>query len=258
MIIQVFYLGKNVDGIQMQLVSLSGYNVRYRGYVGGRWLPWITGNSDYAGIFGQPIEAIQAEIVSGNSGGGDMSQSKILKHNSSLSPEQQKLGHWCGPAALNAVDCFYYNLSGKNTDKTQNDMAILLATTTQTSFGSCWEIALNGNIPGNLYSLYRAENYTSSAWISKVKERIMRNIDMGYPVIADTLQNASRGFLTENYNQGRDIYHYITVIGYMIKSDGSCYFRYMDSYSKNHGVYTVPLYTLANITYGNDLGIVCY
>ncbi|MCS4464014.1 hypothetical protein JTT01_06780 [Clostridium botulinum] len=85
----MFYLGKNVDGIQMQLVSLSGYNVRYRAYVGGRWLPWITGNSDYAGIFGQPIEAIQAEIVSGNSGGGDMSQSKILKYNSSLSPEQQ-------------------------------------------------------------------------------------------------------------------------------------------------------------------------
>ncbi|KIN80693.1 hypothetical protein SD74_14345 [Clostridium botulinum] len=145
----------------MQLVSLSGYNVRYRAYVGGRWLPWVTGNSDYAGIFGQPIEAIQAEIVSGNSGSGDMSQSKILKYNSSLSPEQQKLGHWCGSAAaLNAVDCFYYNLSGKNTDK--------------------------------------------------------------------------------------------------IKSDGSCYFRYMDSYSKNHGVYTVPLYTLANITYGSGLGPVCY
>ncbi|APH24245.1 hypothetical protein [Clostridium botulinum] len=69
-------LGKNVDGIQMQLVSLSGYNVRYRAYVGGRWLPWVTGNSDYTGIYGQPIEAIQAEIVSGNSGGGDMSQSK--------------------------------------------------------------------------------------------------------------------------------------------------------------------------------------
>lgn len=249
-------LGSNVDGLQMNLVNLSGYSVKYRAYVGGSWLPWVTGTSDYAGIYGQPIEAIQVEIVSG---GGDMSKSKILNYNSSLSPEQQKLPHWCGPAAaLNAVDCFYYNLAGKNTDKTQDGMAILLGTVTQTSFGPLWEVAMNGSIPGNLYSLHKAENYTSYAWISRLKELIIRNIDKGLPVIADTLQNSNRGFLTSNYDQGRDIYHYITVIGYMIKSDGSCYFRYMDSYSKNHGVYTVPLYTLASITHGNGLGLVCY
>ncbi|GEM_PF-1087736 len=66
-------LGKNVDGLQMQLVSLSGYNVRYRVYVGGRWLPWVTGTSDYAGIYGQPIEGIQVEIIS-----TDLTNSQIL------------------------------------------------------------------------------------------------------------------------------------------------------------------------------------
>lgn len=48
----------------MQLVSLSGYNVRYRVCVGGMWIPWVTGTSDYAGIYGQPIEGIQVEIIS--------------------------------------------------------------------------------------------------------------------------------------------------------------------------------------------------
>jgi len=238
--------------------AILGHNVRYRAYVGGRWLPWVTGTSDYAGIYGSAIEAIQVDIV-GSSGGGDMSKSKILNYNSSLSPERQKLPHWCGPAAaLNAVDCFYYNATGKNTDNTQDRMAMLLGTGTQTSFGELWVSAMNLSIPGNLYSLHKAENYTSYAWTARLKELIIRNIDMGLPIIADTLQNANRGFLTSNYDQGRNIYHYITVIGYMIKSDGSCYFRYMDSYSKNHGVYTVPLYTLASITHGNGLGLVCF
>lgn len=64
-------LDKNADGLQMQLIGLSGYNVKYRIYTGGRWLPWVIGTTDYAGIFGKVVEAIQVEIVSGNSGGGD-------------------------------------------------------------------------------------------------------------------------------------------------------------------------------------------
>ncbi|EQB86359.1 N-acetylmuramoyl-L-alanine amidase [Clostridium sp. BL8] len=53
----------------MQVSGLSGYTVKYRAYVGGRWLPWVIGLEDYAGIFGQAIEAIQVEIVSGSSTG---------------------------------------------------------------------------------------------------------------------------------------------------------------------------------------------
>lgn len=61
-------LAKNVDGLQMRLVGLSGRNVRYRVHtVGGSWLDWITGYGDgangYAGLWGHNIDAVQIEVV---------------------------------------------------------------------------------------------------------------------------------------------------------------------------------------------------
>lgn len=65
-------LNQNVDGLQMRLVDLPGRNVRYRAHtVGGSWLGWITGPGDgdanitaneYAGIWGQNIDAVQIEV----------------------------------------------------------------------------------------------------------------------------------------------------------------------------------------------------
>ncbi|HAK42008.1 MAG TPA: hypothetical protein DCM59_03910, partial [Clostridium sp.] len=152
--------------------------------------------------------------------------------------------------------------TGKNTNHTQGKMAALLCTTDETSFGERWEFTLNTFIPGDImYKIFWSKEYTHNAWIEKLKKLILESIDNGFPVIADTFQSKEKGFLTSNYKeQNKDeIAHYITVIGYMIKSDGSCYFRYMDSCAYNHGVYTVPLYTLASITHNKKAGgLVCY
>lgn len=55
--------GKNVDGLQMCLLGLDEYSVKYRAYVAGRWLPWVVNLEDYAGIYGKSIEGIQVQII---------------------------------------------------------------------------------------------------------------------------------------------------------------------------------------------------
>ena len=54
-----------IDAIQMKLEGVSGYEVRYRVSTtsNSSYLPWVTGSSDYAGIFGSAIDCVQAEIV---------------------------------------------------------------------------------------------------------------------------------------------------------------------------------------------------
>lgn len=59
------YPGWVIDGIQMELLGVPGYQVMYRvstvnstGY-----LPWVKGLEDYAGLYGQPIDKIQIKIV---------------------------------------------------------------------------------------------------------------------------------------------------------------------------------------------------
>ncbi len=91
-------------------------------------------------------------------------------------------------------------------------------------------------------------------------EGIVCDIDNNFPVIVDVRQNSSLGFLTPSYrnhynsNGNKDIYHYITVIGYTFKSNGSCDIRYLDSWSNNHGANTVSLNDLANMS--RPLGMV--
>lgn len=186
--------------------------------------------------------------------------SKILRYDGSMSPEVQRWGWWCGPAAaLNAIDCHSYHTTGKNTRFNQGNMATALATTSHTGLSVRWTATLNDYMPGNRYSLAFGRNY-GSEWTKKLLGGIVCDIDNNFQVIVDVKQNPSLGFLTTNYrnrynsNGNKDIYHYITIIGYMFKSDGSCYIRYMDSCSYNHGVYTVPLSTLANIS--KELGMV--
>lgn len=54
-----------VDGIQIDFNGLEGYEAKYRvSNVGSdKYLPWIIGTSDYAGIFGKAIDQIQIEII---------------------------------------------------------------------------------------------------------------------------------------------------------------------------------------------------
>jgi len=47
----------------MQLIDLPGHSVKYRVYVGGRWLPWVLDLDDYAGLYDQAIECIQVEVI---------------------------------------------------------------------------------------------------------------------------------------------------------------------------------------------------
>lgn len=56
-------LNKNIDGLQMQLIGLNNYSVKYRVYIEGRWLPWVIDLNDYAGIYGKAIEGIQVQVI---------------------------------------------------------------------------------------------------------------------------------------------------------------------------------------------------
>jgi N-acetylmuramoyl-L-alanine amidase CwlA len=57
--------GKTIDGIQMKLDGVDGYEVRYRvsTTTGNAYLPWVVGTEDYAGIIGTNIDCVQAEII---------------------------------------------------------------------------------------------------------------------------------------------------------------------------------------------------
>lgn len=57
--------GQVIDGIQLNLEDVPGYQVEYRvstAYTKD-YLPWVRGLEDYAGLFGQPIDKIQIRIV---------------------------------------------------------------------------------------------------------------------------------------------------------------------------------------------------
>lgn len=55
----------DVDGIQMKLEDLDGYDVRYRVSNTGsnEYYPWVVGLEDYAGSFGKTVDKIQIEII---------------------------------------------------------------------------------------------------------------------------------------------------------------------------------------------------
>lgn len=60
--------GRNIDGIQAELVGVKGYQVQYRvSTIGKNYLGWITGygggSNGYAGIYGKNIDRIQMRIV---------------------------------------------------------------------------------------------------------------------------------------------------------------------------------------------------
>ena len=61
--------GKRIDGIQMELVGVPGYQIEYRvsTYKTNNYLSWIRGfgfgATGYAGIYGQSIDRIQMRIV---------------------------------------------------------------------------------------------------------------------------------------------------------------------------------------------------
>lgn len=59
----------HIDGIQMEIRNVPGYNIMYRVSLKGStsYLPWVTNYNDtedgYAGIFGKDIDKIQIKIV---------------------------------------------------------------------------------------------------------------------------------------------------------------------------------------------------
>lgn len=63
-------IGEEIDAVQMQLVGVDGYEVKYRvsPTTSKGWYGWCTGLTDatgdgYAGVFGKPIDCIQVKIV---------------------------------------------------------------------------------------------------------------------------------------------------------------------------------------------------
>ena len=57
-----------IDGLQMTIEGVSGKKAKYRVHtINHGWLPWVTeyGNGDdgYAGWYGDPIDAVQVEII---------------------------------------------------------------------------------------------------------------------------------------------------------------------------------------------------
>lgn len=63
------YPGYQIDGIQMELTGVPGYQVQYRVSLTNNknYLPWVKGygegNDGYAGIFGSAIDKVQIKIV---------------------------------------------------------------------------------------------------------------------------------------------------------------------------------------------------
>lgn len=64
--------GKDIDAVQMRLVGVDGYVIRYRvtSLKKADWHQWCEGTSDptgegYAGVFGYAIDGVQIEIVKG-------------------------------------------------------------------------------------------------------------------------------------------------------------------------------------------------
>lgn len=59
------YPGYTVDGIQLELIGVPGYQVMYRvsTFGTGTYLPWVKGLEDYAGLYGKAIDKIQIKIV---------------------------------------------------------------------------------------------------------------------------------------------------------------------------------------------------
>ena len=62
-------LGKEIDGIQMEINGMPGYNIEYRVSTVGNpdYLPWVTNwndtDSGYAGIYGKAIDKVQIKVV---------------------------------------------------------------------------------------------------------------------------------------------------------------------------------------------------
>lgn len=60
-------IGKNIDAIQMKLVGdiADKYDIKYRVSTlhAINYLPWVTNDTDYAGMFGHLIDKIQMDIV---------------------------------------------------------------------------------------------------------------------------------------------------------------------------------------------------
>ena len=242
--------GQNIDGLQMHVVGVSGYEAMYRAYVGGTWLPWVKGLEDYAGIYGQAIEGIQVYI----SVQVDLSSEKILRYDSQITPELQKRFNWCGPAAaVNAFDCWYYHTTGKVSTYNQEHMVytdkMILTENGGTDWDDRWPFYMNSHITGNNYAQYAAQAYGTSEWASKLENIIKTSIDNNLPVIADTYQNGQIGYIHENYaKKGGEFYHYITIIGYTYDANGYCKFTYLDSYENHNCVDTIPRNVLAIAT----------
>ncbi|WP_346961233.1 N-acetylmuramoyl-L-alanine amidase [Clostridium sp.] len=56
--------GVAIDRVQMKLRGLNGYSIRYRVHIlNGGWLDWVVNDSDYAGLIGKTIDAIEVEII---------------------------------------------------------------------------------------------------------------------------------------------------------------------------------------------------
>lgn len=59
------YPGYTVDGLQLELEGVPGYQVMYRVSIfgTGTYLQWVKGLEDYAGLYGKAIDKIQVKIV---------------------------------------------------------------------------------------------------------------------------------------------------------------------------------------------------
>jgi hypothetical protein len=56
---------QQIDAIQIELLNCSGYQVKYRvsSTASSNYYDWVEGISDYAGVFGKPVDKVQIEII---------------------------------------------------------------------------------------------------------------------------------------------------------------------------------------------------
>lgn len=183
----------------------------------------------------------------------------LLRYNTTTTPEMQKRGYLCGPAAaLNAIDTRAYHTTGKITSYSQDDLAYMLKTTTSGTplTSKSWGGVLDYYMPGNKYMITYGSDVAN--WKATMEADIIYTLDRGYPVIADVKMNRQNGFISYNYEDSynknpRDIYHYITIIGYGYLN-GQLFFKFLDSADYSYGAFNISSSTLASVT--KPMGII--
>lgn len=175
----------------------------------------------------------------------DVTLASIIQKVLGVSTASQEQSYYCGPASAYML-LKYKGVTKKATDSSkllsQYNLANDLGTNTsqQTSWPGTWKTTLT-NWLGYTYYVTTSNPTESNVWNNTVS-----NVDGNYPVIYDTVQNSTNGYLP-GYSSGT-IYHYICGDGYQNDDYNYKQIHYVDPNGYRSGTLG-PHWTTANKMY---------